>query len=185
MSQLRATGLRRPSGTKVYAAATALLTAVLLAVVAPAAAVAGTPAVTGPSAVAAAPTTPAKPDYRSLSPARLADTRPGQWTIDGQAQGAGRVTPGAPLLLTVAGRAGVPAAAQVTAVALNVTAVDAQSGGSFVTVYPANESRPLASNLNVDFGQAVANSVIAKLSPSGQIRLYVSTPMHLIVDVAG
>ena len=111
--------------------------------------------------------------------------QPGQATIDGQAQGGGKVAPGAPLVLTVAGRAGVAATGQVTAVALNVTAVESQSGGSFVTVYPANEARPLASNLNVDAGPAVANSVIAKLSPTGQVRIYVSAPMHLIVDVAG
>ena len=151
----------------------AVVAAVLLAVLTPGTAAAGT---VGTLGAAAAPTTPAKPDYRSLPPARLADTRPGQSTIDGQAQGRAGDDQ-ATLLLTVAGRAGVPAAAQVTAVALNVTAADAQSGGSFVTVYPANESQPLASNLNVDFGQAVANSVIAKLSPSGQIRLFVSTPL--------
>ncbi|MEP6559928.1 MAG: matrixin family metalloprotease [Nakamurella sp.] len=130
------------------------------------------------------PTTPARPDYHPLSPARVADTRPGQMTIDGQAQGAGKVTPGAPLLLTVAGRAGVPAGGEVTAVALNVTAVDSD-GASFVTVYPADEARPLASNLNVETGQAVANSVIAKLSPAGQVRVYVDVPMHIVVDVAG
>src|SRR6478672_11249604 len=140
---------RRPAGSRTSPAMLTVVAAVLLAVLTPGTAAAGT---VGTLGAAAAPTTPAKPDYRSLSPARLADTRPGQSTIDGQAQGAGKVTPGAPLLLSVAGRAGVPAAAQVTAVALNVTAVDAQSGGSFVTVYPANETQPLASNLNVDFG---------------------------------
>lgn len=132
-----------------------------------------------------APTTPARPDYRSLQPARLADNRAGYATIDGRSQGTGKVTAGAPLLVTIAGRAGVPAAGQVAAVALNVTAVDSASGGSFLTVYPANETRPLASNLNVGLGEAVANSVIAKLSPSGRIRIYAASTMHIIVDVAG
>jgi len=45
------------------------------------------------AAVAAAPTTPVRPDYRSLPPTRVADTRPGQVTIDGQAQGAGKLLP--------------------------------------------------------------------------------------------
>jgi len=169
----------RPATTLVLAVVMALLTS------AAGTAVAATTPPMGPAAVVAAPTTPVRPDYRSLPPSRLADTRPDQATIDGRAQGGGKVAPGTPLVLTVAGRAGVAATGQVTAVALNVTAVESQSGGSFVTVYPANEARPLASNLNVDAGPAVANSVIAKLSPTGQVRIYVSAPMHLIVDVAG
>lgn len=172
---------RRPTAVTLVLALLSLVTSVITAPNATAA----TTSPVAAGALAAAPTTPPTPDYRSLRPARLADTRPGAPTIDGQGQGAGKVTPGSPLLLTVAGRAGIPAAATVTAVALNVTAVDAAPGGAYVTVYPADQARPVASNINVDSGQTVANSVIAKLSPSGQIRIYASASTHILVDVAG
>jgi hypothetical protein len=47
------------------------------------------------------------------APARLADTRPGATTIDGQQAGTGVVLGGHSLQLHVAGRAGVPADASV------------------------------------------------------------------------
>ena len=61
------------------------------------------------------------PAYTALSGARLADTRPGQPTVDSRFAGLGIRPAGSILELTVADRGGV--AADATAVALNVTAV--------------------------------------------------------------
>jgi hypothetical protein len=78
----------------------------------------------------------------------------------------------------------VPASA--TAVALNVTVVDGQANdfGGFVTVFPCG-TRPDASNLNFVGGQTVPNSVIAPLSSSGTVCLYVYGQADLLVDVSG
>jgi hypothetical protein len=78
----------------------------------------------------------------------------------------------------------VPASA--TAVALNVTVVDGEANdfGGFVTVFPCG-TRPDASNLNFISGQTVPNSVIAPLSASGTVCLYVYGQADLLVDVSG
>ncbi len=124
---------------------------------------------------------PASPAFTSLTPARLLDTRPGQPTIDGQFSGAGRV--GADTInLTVAGRGGVPTVG-VSSVVLNVTSSESDAP-SFITVWPADEPRPTASNLNADPGQDTPNLVVARLAPNGQVAIYNNAGTgHLIVDV--
>lgn len=72
---------------------------------------------------------------------------------------------------------------------MNVTVTN-PAGPGFVTVWPCDESRPLASNVNFSAaGVTVANAVVAKVAtggPSaGSICLYASTGVDLIVDVQG
>jgi hypothetical protein len=122
-------------------------------------------------------------DFRPLTPARIADTRPG-FTIDGKFSGTGAVGAGETLELPVLGRAGVPATG-VSAVVLNVTAVDA-TDPSFVTVWPTGDDRPVASNLNAAPGIAVPNLVLAKVGDGGQVSLYNNSgALDLVVDVVG
>ncbi len=122
--------------------------------------------------------------YPLVEPARLLDTRPGSSTIDGVAVGGGRVFAGQTLDLQVAGRGGVPPTG-VSAVVVNVTAVDPTSG-TYLTVFPDGAARPLASNLNPSVGQTVPNLVIAKVGTNGQISIYNdSGTVHLLVDVFG
>jgi hypothetical protein len=111
-------------------------------------------------ATAVPPTT-----FHSLSPARLLDTRAGASTIDGVSAGGGPIGADQIRQLTVTGRGGVPATG-VGAVVLNITAT-APTAVSYVTVYPAGEARPNASNLNMVPGQTTAGAT------------------HLIADVAG
>jgi hypothetical protein len=87
--------------------------------------------------------------------------------------------------LLVTGEKGVPSSG-VAAVALNVTVVDGEAGdyGGFVTVYPCG-TRPDASNLNFTSGQTIPNSVIAPVSSSGKVCLYVYGKAHLLADVSG
>ncbi|HTO01609.1 MAG TPA: matrixin family metalloprotease [Microthrixaceae bacterium] len=125
----------------------------------------------------------ARPDYRPLDPARIADTRPGRPTIDNQFSGTGLVTPERPLVLTVGGRGGVPSSG-VAGVALNVTAIGSPGPG-YVTIYPTGMPRPTASNINYDRNKTVANSVMATLSAANQVTIYSSAPAHMIVDVSG
>jgi hypothetical protein len=142
---------------------------------------------TGATLTVLAPDPPPPPDpnsYQPLDPARLADTRPGQVTVDGQFAATGAVGPGGQLVVKVTGRGGVPATG-AKAVVLNVTAVE-PTGAGFFTVYPTGETRPLASNLNFAAGQTVPNLVVAKIGAEGQVTIYNAIgSTHVIVDVMG
>ncbi len=132
---------------------------------------------------------PATSSYSALVPRRLLDTRAGQVSCDGlqQYSGAGAIGPGARLDLTVAGRCGgaVPATG-AGAVVLNVTAVLPADPG-FVTVWPTGAAQPLASNLNLNPGTTIPNTVIAKIGAQGQVSIYNggSAPLNIVVDAQG
>ena len=83
----------------------------------------------------------------------------------------------------VAGRQGVPAGA--AAAVLNVTVANV-TGPGFVTVYPAGEARPQASNVNVErSGQVIANLVTVRLGFNGSVDIFSSRSNDIIVDVNG
>ncbi len=124
----------------------------------------------------------ASAEYGALQGGRLADTRPGELTADGQFEGIGTREAGSTLELKVATRGGV--AANAAAVALNVTAVGA-SGDGFVTVFPCGSDRPNASNLNFTAGSVTPNAVITQIGTGGNVCLFVSAATHLVVDVNG
>jgi hypothetical protein len=126
------------------------------------------------------PPVPPPADHVPLTPARLADTRAGEPTVDGLFEGDGTRPAGSTLELAVAGRGGV--ATDAVAVALNVTAVD-PVGGGFVTVYPCGSTQPNASNVNFSAGAVVPNAVIAKIGVDGKVCVFVSNQTHLVVDV--
>ena len=116
--------------------------------------------------------------YNALDPERILDTRVGTGAP------AVKVGSGSTLDVQVTGRGGIPASG-VTAVVLNVTAVDATST-SYLTAWPAGQSRPLASNLNYVPGSTVPNLVAVKVGTGGRIALYNhSGSAHLTADVAG
>ena len=57
---------------------------------------------------------------------------------------------------------------------------------SFLTVFPAGEALPLASNLNFRPGQTVPNLVVAKQGAGGRMAIYnAAGTAHVIADVAG
>ena len=117
-----------------------------------------------------------------LPPARLLETRyaPDLLTVDGFYQWTGRLQDGATMQLPVTGRGGVRPLA--VAAELNVTVTEA-SGAGFLTVYPCDQPRPVASNVNYIAGQTVANAVYAKLDPAGFVCIYAKTSTHVVVDV--
>jgi ELWxxDGT repeat protein len=121
----------------------------------------------------------------SLDPARLLETRtgPGLETIDGQFEGEGRVAAAEVIEVQIAGRGGVPAT-DVGAAVMNVTAIN-PDGRGFLTMFPCGD-QPVASSLN--FGAAgvvVGNEVIAKLSSTGTVCVFVSAGTDLTIDVVG
>jgi len=109
------------------------------------------------------------------TPTRILDTR----------EAGGPLGPDGTRTLAVAGAAGSPVPNEATAAVLTVTLVDA-AGPGYLTVWPAGELRPLASNLNATFaGQTVANLVTVKLGAGGAVDMYAQTGGHVVVDVAG
>jgi len=114
---------------------------------------------------------PASSDFVSLTPVRLADTRPTP------------VAAGGVVEVPVAGRGGVPVGAK--AVVANVTLVGAAAPG-FATVFPCGTVPDTSSVNYLAVGnEAVANEVIVKLSPVGSICVYTSAAANVLVDVVG
>jgi hypothetical protein len=124
------------------------------------------------------------PTFTALTPARLADTRPGQPTVDGAHAGGGPALAGSSLTFVAAGRGGVPSTG-VGAVVLNLTAVR-PTATTFLTAFPAGRARPLASSLNVAAGTTRANLVVVPLGPGGTVSVFQHAgAAHIVVDVVG
>ena len=111
--------------------------------------------------------------FKSLSPARLLDTR-----------NSGAVGANSTVSFQVAGANGIPAS--VAAVVFNLTVTQAKSLG-FVTAYASGTTRPNASNLNFSAGQTVPNLVTVPVGSDGKVTLFNSSSgtSQLIADVAG
>lgn len=119
-------------------------------------------------------------NFNSLTPARIADTRPGSGlAYMGQTIGAGQT-----LNVQVTGKGGVPISG-ASAVVVNLTAASA-SAQSFLTVYPTGLSLPNASVVNTKPGQIANNQATVKLGTGGQISIHnESGNTNVIVDVLG
>ncbi|HRE00744.1 MAG TPA: hypothetical protein PLV68_05560, partial [Ilumatobacteraceae bacterium] len=119
----------------------------------------------------------------TIAPARYLDTRTagGSNTVDGLAQGDGRVAAGTVRQLQIGGRGDVPADAQAAIV--NITAVSPSAAG-FLTVFDCG-TRPLASTVNYLTGQVVPNGAVATLSATGALCIYSLAATDLVVDVSG
>ena len=116
-------------------------------------------------------------------PARLLETRPtAATTVDGLFWKQGVRPAATTTSLTVAGRGGVPAGAP--AVALNLTVTGPTSAGH-VTVYPCDQPRPNASNINFLAGQTKATTVLVRTAADGTVCFYNASATHLVVDVSG
>jgi hypothetical protein len=114
--------------------------------------------------------------FRSLSPARIVDTR------IGLGRGS-KIGPNATATIDVTGVGGVPASAK--AVVVNTTVTE-PSDFSYLTVYPSGVTRPLASNLNFAPGQTVPNLVMVKVGLDGNVKVYNAVGQtHVIFDVVG
>ncbi|MFI7672309.1 RCC1 domain-containing protein [Actinophytocola sp. NPDC049390] len=112
-----------------------------------------------------------------LSPERVLDTRYGTGT-------GGTTTPLGPRSVRTVDLANtVPDTA--TAVALNLTAVDATTS-TFVTAWAPVGDVPIASTLNLSAGQIVPNAAVVAFSGERAVALYnANGSVHLVADVAG
>ncbi len=126
----------------------------------------------------------AQPPFTGAVPSRVVDTRNGIGGPDGV------ITPSTPKSVPVRGVTlsvdGAPQQVPVdaSAVALNVTMVEARAAG-FATVWPCGAPMPDASNVNFGRGGTAANGVIAPIGADGSVCIYTSADAHLVVDIAG
>ena len=122
---------------------------------------------------------------RTTNPVRVFDTRDGFGGVP--VTKIGNSGPGGtPLVYKMTGINGVPTSG-VSAVSLNVTAVNTSSAGSggFVTTYPCGTEPVTTSNLNFVPGQIIANAAIVPVSADGTVCFYVHGQSDLVVDLNG
>ncbi len=128
--------------------------------------------------------------FYSVPPTRVCDTRPSDGTrCQAQPLGANKSE-----LVDMAGVVAVPAwtthvASPPVAVVANLTAV-AGSAATVFTLYPSDESRPQASDLNPTAGEVIANLTITSLgqtgSSPGNVYLFNAVgAINAVLDVAG
>ena len=117
--------------------------------------------------------------FSGITPARILDTRQGS----GEPYEGQTIPPGGSLTIQVQGVGGVPTGA--TAAVLNVT-VTHTTAASYLTIWPAGQSRPTASDLNWALGETVPNLVIVKIGSSGQVSIFNNAgSVDVIADVVG
>jgi hypothetical protein len=108
--------------------------------------------------------------FTATAPQRLADTRQGSQVLP-----AGTVTH---VPIPVAN--GTPP----VAVMFNLTATDATAPG-FATAYPCGATVPAVSSVNVDTTAARANLVQVGGAANGEVCVFTSSPMNVVVDLVG
>lgn len=114
-------------------------------------------------------------------PTRVLDTRDVYRSELNGGTGGQRLAAGQTLTLQLGGQRGIPAAAK--ALSVNITATDALGGG-YATAYPCGE-RPNVGSINFQPISPVANGAEVTLSPTGQLCLFASESVNLVVDVTG
>jgi YVTN family beta-propeller protein len=73
----------------------------------------------------------------------------------------------------------------VLAAVVTVTVTET-TGPGFVTVWPADTPRPLASNLNVERAdQTLANLAVVRTGNQGALEVFVQRSLHVVVDLSG
>ena len=119
-----------------------------------------------------------------ITPCRLFDTRTGSDTVGTRSTPLGADETYLVPVWGTHGRCAIPAGA--TGVSLGVTIVN-PTAASYLTIFPADVARPLASSLNWVAGQApTPNGVTATLSNDGQMAIYnLAGSVDVLVDIVG
>ncbi len=135
--------------------------------------------------VAVQAATPTASSFTPITPCRIIDTRSGSANVG---QRSAPIAAGQDYAITVRGSNGkctnIPANA--TGVSMNVTAVNG-SAASYLTVWPTDSPRPVASSLNWLANQPpTPNAVNTALSDNGQLNFWTeSGSVDLIADITG
>jgi len=122
--------------------------------------------------------------FVAVSPNRIADTRQALSATNQFSRGVGTF----PMVnVPVAGRGGLPAADQIGAAVLVVTAqTNPTDGGGFLSASAGGAGFSGSSNLNTNgFGDIRANLVVVPLGPDGSVDFHLLSVPDVVVDVAG
>jgi hypothetical protein len=120
-----------------------------------------------------------------LSQVRIADTRKGAKTFDGNNAGGGPIGPGATRSFFVSHSATVQGNGTDDAVVLNITVTGPTSSG-FLTVFPNGSPRPTASSINFTAGQTIANLVTVRLDSSRRVAVFNHAgSANVVIDLVG
>lgn len=122
--------------------------------------------------------------FVAITPCRLIDTRPGTDNVGTRSTPLGA---GETFTASVTGSNGsCSLPTDATAVSMNVTVIG-PTAASYLTVFPADASRPVSANLNWVAGQApTPNAVTSDLSSDGKVSFYnLSGTVNVAVDVVG
>jgi hypothetical protein len=122
----------------------------------------------------APPTGGASYEYQPVGPQRLIDTRE-----NGQ-----RVAAGGILTVDLAALAPTLVTADAAAAAVNVTAADPSAAG-FLTVWPCNSDRPVASTVNFLAKQARGAQATTLLGPGRTLCVFSNVATDVVVDLQG
>lgn len=126
----------------------------------------------------APPGSPGALSFYAVNPCRVVDTRLQSGPFGGPQLSGGQTRSFA----VEASGCGVPSSARVYS--LNVTVLPWQPL-SYLTLWPADVSRPLVSTLNSFDGSVVSNAAIVPASANGQISVFVPNTTHIILDING
>ncbi|MCB9395690.1 MAG: DUF4331 domain-containing protein [Acidimicrobiaceae bacterium] len=127
--------------------------------------------------------TPRAPEFVSVTPERVLETRTGQ--PSGQLGYSGSKPSGGRTIevqVTGTGTAMVPADAGT--VFVNIAAVGTEANG-FVTAFPCGTTRPTASTFNPVAGEITQNLAAVKVGANGRVCIYTSSSTDLLVDLVG
>ncbi len=127
--------------------------------------------------------TPRAPEFISVQPERVLETRSGQ---PGGQKGYTGATPvaGRVIEVQVTGTAGSLVPTDAGTVFLNVTAINTVADG-FVSVYPCGSTRPAASNFNPQTGLITHNLVAARVGTGGRVCIFTNSSTDLFADLTG
>lgn len=118
--------------------------------------------------------------FVAVTPFRVFDTRPSPYNVGGWV---GPLTANSSHTFAIAGEGSVPDDA--VSVVMNVTAVGATTA-SHITIYPAGDPVPVASNINLRESITTANLVTVALGTNGEVTVHnFAGNVHVLADVAG
>jgi hypothetical protein len=124
--------------------------------------------------------------YQAVGSTRVCDTR----STSGLRCAGPELGPGASELVKVAGVYGILSGSPVIQAVIGNLAAVLPSQGTFLTLYPANLSLPLASDINAGAGEVLANLVVVQLdtidSSIGDVWLYnAAGNVNAVLDIEG
>jgi uncharacterized repeat protein (TIGR01451 family) len=137
----------------------------------------GAPSATAVDSTLVLPSGPAL-SFVPITPCRVVDTRGTAGPFGGPAMGAGTSRS----FVLTAGSCGVPPNA--VAFSLNVTVVPHGPLG-YLTIWPSDQPRPVASTLNSFDGRVKANAAIVPANASGAVSVYATDTTDAVLDLNG